>query len=209
MFDLHSFIIFAIASWALIVTPGPDMLYVITCGMSQGRRAGVLSAVGVALGLMVHTCAAAFGLAVLLKTSTLAFLIVKYVGAAYLIYLGVKAVLDEEGLSFEQEKNAKSARSIFWRGVVTNVLNPKVALFFLAFLPQFADASRGNVVVQMILLGLIFIVFGTTFLSSVGYFSGRISTWLKSKPWVAQRLNWMAGCVFIGLGVRLIFLKQK
>jgi threonine/homoserine/homoserine lactone efflux protein len=184
------------------------MLYVITCGVSQGRKVGLLSAAGISLGVIVHTFAAAFGLAVLLKTSVVAFLVVKYVGAAYLIYLGIQALLNKNQFVAEETDSEKNSGNVFWKGVLTNVLNPKVALFFLAFLPQFVNTNGSNMSVQMIILGLIFIAFSMTFLSVVGYFSGRIGSWLRNKPWIAKRIKWMTSFVFIGLGVRLLFLKR-
>lgn len=210
MLPLKTLVVFAAASGALILTPGPDMLYTMTRGMTQGRRAGMLSAAGIALGLLVHTLAASLGLAVLLKTSPTAFLVIKYVGAAYLLYLGLRAFTGEQ--RFDPSEGAPqqaSAGAVFWRGTLTNVLNPKVALFFMAFLPQFADPARGSVAVQMILLGLTFIALGATFLLGVGYFSGRLGRWLKGKPWVAERLNGFAGVVFVGLGLRLLFLDSR
>ena len=135
MFDTTSFALFFVASWALILTPGPDMLYVLTRGIVQGHRAGVISALGVTLGILVHTLAAAFGLAVLLQTSAVAFLVVKYIGALYLIYLGIKALRDTRSFAFHGDRQAVPVRAILWQGVLSNVTNPKIALFFLAFLP--------------------------------------------------------------------------
>lgn len=210
MLDFHNILLFVAASWALIITPGPDMLYVVTNGMSQGRKAGILSAIGVSLGIIVHTFAAAFGLSVLLKTSVVAFLVIKYVGAAYLIYLGIQAFFDKEGLNVTQQKaRGKRSSTLFWKGIMTNVLNPKVALFFLAFLPQFVSPTSESTAVQMILLGLLFILFTTLFMSFMGYFSGHIGSWLCRKPWVARRFKWVTGSVFIGLGVRLLFLERR
>ena len=208
--DLHNIFLFVAASWALIITPGPDMLYVITCGISQGRKAGLLSATGISLGVIVHTFAAAFGLAILLKTSVVAFMVVKYVGAAYLIYLGVRALVAKDHFGLDQQSsNTQSADNLFWKGVLTNVLNPKVALFFLAFLPQFVNPNGGNIILQMIVLGLIFIAFGAAFLCPVGYFAGHIGSWLRRKPWIARRFKWVTSSVFIGLGVHLFFLERR
>jgi len=130
------FILFLGVSWALIIAPGPDMLYVITRGVTQGQRAGMLSALGVICGILVHTTAAAFGLTLILQTSAFAFLLVKYLGAIYLITLGVKAWQDKSTFSLQTSTPSMSFRRVFWQGVLSNVLNPKIAIFFLAFLPS-------------------------------------------------------------------------
>ncbi|MBI1882220.1 MAG: LysE family translocator [Chloroflexi bacterium] len=208
LIDPTNFSLFVAASWALIIAPGPDMLYVITRGMSQGRKAGLLSALGVTLGILVHTVFAAMGLAMLLQTSALAFLAVKYIGALYLIYLGLKALKDKSSFALLKPQ-AVNFRSIFWQGVLSNVLNPKVALFFLAFLPQFVNQNSGNVTLQMFALGFMFAFFGIIFLSVVAYFSGGIGSWLASRTRFASALRWLTGGVFIGLGVRLAFVERR
>jgi threonine/homoserine/homoserine lactone efflux protein len=209
MFTSINFTLFFVASWILIVTPGPDMLYVIMRGITQGRAAGILSAMGVTLGLLVHTMFAALGLAVLLQTSAVAFSIVKYAGALYLIYLGVKAIRDKTSFTPGEREKDVSFRTIFFQGTLSNVLNPKVALFFLAFLPQFVNREHGQVPLQMIFLGLVFAFFGLIFLITVGYFSGKIGRWLFSQPSIADKLRWLTGTVLIGLGVRLAFAKRR
>ena len=209
MIDPTNFSLFVAASWALIIAPGPDMLYVITRGMSQGRKAGLLSALGVTVGILVHTVFAAFGLAVLLQTSAWAFLVVKYVGALYLIYLGLKALKDKSNFAPPTQPQNVDFHSIFWQGVLSNVLNPKVALFFLAFLPQFVNGDRGHITLQIFTLGIVFALFGVMFLSVVGYFSGGIGRWLANRAGLASVLRWLSGGVFIGLGVRLALVERK
>jgi threonine/homoserine/homoserine lactone efflux protein len=209
MIDPSNFSLFVVASWALIIAPGPDMLYVITRGMAQGRKAGLLSALGVTLGILVHTIFAALGLAVLLQTSALAFLVVKYAGALYLVYLGLKTFKDKSSFAAPTQVQKVDFRSIFWQGVLSNVLNPKVALFFLAFLPQFVNRESGHVALQMFTLGIIFALFGVMFLSVVGYFSGGIGRWLTKQAGVAGFLRWLTGGVFIGLGIRLALVERK
>jgi threonine/homoserine/homoserine lactone efflux protein len=209
MFDPTRFALFFIASWALIITPGPDMLYVITRGIAHGRRAGLHSAFGVTLGLLVHTLLAALGLAALLQTSAIAFLVIKYIGAAYLIYLGIQSFRAKGG--FEQEKHLKpiAAHAIFWQGFISNVTNPKISIFFLAFLPQFVQPDRGSFFLQMLTLGLLFALFGIAFLSMVGAFAGQMGGWLANKPAFVNRFHWLTGGVLIGLGVRLAFVEQR
>lgn len=209
MLNSTNFMLFFVTSWILIVTPGPDMLYVITRGVTQGRAAGILSAMGVTLGLLVHTVFAALGLAVLLQTSAVAFSIVKYAGVVYLVYLGVKAIKEKSRFTSSEQKQFATFRTIFLQGTLSNVLNPKVALFFLAFLPQFVDPGHGQVPLQMVVLGIVFAVFGFFFLVTLGYFSGRIGYWLFNRPFITDKLRWLTGIVLIGLGVRLAFAKRK
>ena len=207
--DMTNFAIFFAASWILILTPGPDMLYVITRGISQGRKAGVISAIGVTLGILVHTIFAAFGLAMILRTSAVAFLAVKYAGAVYLIYLGIKSVRDKSGLTFNSDKIQVSIRKIFVQGILSNVLNPKIALFFLAFLPQFVNPESGNVAFQMVYLGLTFALFGVVFLVLLGYFSGGIGSWLSRQRFFADKIRWFTGSILIALGLRLAFIERR
>jgi threonine/homoserine/homoserine lactone efflux protein len=169
---------------------------------------------GVTLGILVHTTFAAFGLAMLLQTSAIAFLVVKYIGAVYLVYLGLKALKDKSGIALleqEEELNSRaiSWRTIFWQGMMSNVFNPKIALFFLAFLPQFVNQNGHHVTLQMVTLGLIFALFGIAFLSVVGYFSGGIGRWLARRPRFAGKIRWLTGAVFIGLGLRLAFVERR
>ena len=209
MFDIASFSLFVAASWALIIAPGPDMIYVITRGISQGRKAGLLSAMGVTVGILVHTIAAVLGLALLLRTSALAFLLVKYVGAIYLIYLGVKALKDKGSFAVIEQEKPMAFHSIFWQGALSNIFNPKVALFFLAFLPQFVNQNNGYVSLQMLGLGLVFALFGVAYLSVLGFFSGGIGSWLAQRARITGILRWLTGVVLIGLGLRLAFAQRR
>jgi threonine/homoserine/homoserine lactone efflux protein len=204
-------ILFLTASLALIATPGPDLIYVVTRGVAQGRRAALVSACGVCSGLVVHTSFAAIGLSALLARSAVAFSVVKYAGAAYLIYLGIKALLSRESLvaTGEAAPAASRLRGVFWQGVASNVLNPKVALFFLAFLAQFVGAGAGNAAVQMLVLGSIFALLGLVFLSFVAFFSGALGDWIGGRPNVAVALRWLTGSVLIGLGLRLALPERR
>lgn len=209
MFNTTNFALFFVASWALIITPGPDMLYVITRGITQGRRAGLHSAFGVTLGIFVHTLLAALGLATLLQTSAIAFLVIKYVGATYLIYLGIQSFRDNGDFEKDTPSNSIAAPAILWQGFLSNVTNPKIALFFLAFLPQFVQPEQGSFFLQMLTLGLLFALFGIVFLSGVGYFAGQIGSWCAKKPKVMSRFRWLTGGVLVGLGVRLAFVERQ
>ncbi len=209
MFDSTHFGLFIAASWALILAPGPDMLYVITRGIAYGHKAGILSALGVICGILVHTTAAAFGLALILQTSATAFMIVKYTGVFYLFYLGIKSLRDKSTFELNNSTSTVSSHKIFWQGVLSNVFNPKVAIFFLAFLPQFVDKESSNVCLQMVMLGLTFAFFGFCFLLAVGYFAGFIGAWLTRRPRYTNILRWLTGGVLISLGVRLALIERR
>lgn len=203
MIDPAKFALFVGVSWALIIAPGPDMLYVITRGITHGRKAGIISAVGVICGILVHTMAATFGITLIFQTSASAFHIVRYLGAAYLIYLGINAWLDKSTFNLQISTSSVSSKSLFLQGVLSNVLNPKIAVFFLAFLPQFIDTGSSQVSLQMTILGLTFACFGLCFLAAVGYSVGAIRGWLTHRPYYAQFLQRLAGGILISLGVRL------
>jgi threonine/homoserine/homoserine lactone efflux protein len=183
------------------------MLYVIGRSVGQGRRAGVVSALGVFVGCWVHILAAAFGIAALLRSSPLAFNMVRYVGAAYLIYLGIKMIVKRADLSSQQLEPEKLG-SIFRQGAITNMLNPKVAIFFLAFLPQFIDARRGSVILQILFLGLIFNIGGTLVNLAVAYAGGTLGELLRRNQRLARLQQWFTGLVFVGLGLRLAWQRR-
>ena len=204
MIQETNFVLFSTASMALIVTPGPDMIYVVTRGVAQGRTAGLVSAWGACSGLVVHTVLASVGLSALLQSSAAAFTVVKYVGATYLIYLGIKAFLSRENFSVPREAAPKlTLNKVFFQGVASNVLNPKIALFFLAFLPQFVVPASGNVALQMMVLGLGFTVLALLVFNVIAYFAGTLGGWLVKKPAFANGLRWLTGSVLVGLGLRL------
>ena len=209
MIEPAKFALFITVSWALILAPGPDMLYVITRGMTHGRKAGMLSAIGVICGILVHTTAAAFGLTLIFQTSAWAFLIVKYLGAIYLIYLGIKAWQNHNMFRLQPASTAVSSHRLFWQGVLSNVLNPKIAIFFLAFLPQFVDKASGQVTIQLILLGLTFAFLGLGFLLVIGYSAGAIGSWITHRPHYAQFLGRLSGGILIGLGLRLALTERQ
>lgn len=208
MIEPAKFIVFIGVSWALIIAPGPDMLYVISRGVAHGRRAGLLSAIGVVCGILVHTTAAALGLTLILQTSAFAFLFVKYIGAIYLIYLGIKAWREQSAFHLQTQVSNTKSSTLFWQGVLSNVLNPKIAIFFLAFLPQFVDKGSSHVTLQMVVLGLTFACFGLCFLLVVGYSSGTIGKWLTHRPHYAQFFQRLASGILVALGIRLAFTER-
>jgi len=202
-----AFLTFLVAAFALNIAPGPDMLYVIGRSVGQGRRAGIVSALGVFVGCWVHILAAAFGIAALLRSSPMAFNLVRYAGAGYLIYLGLKMLAQRTDLTSQQLKT-ESLGAIFRQGVITNVLNPKVAIFFLAFLPQFINAQRGSVVLQIVVLGLIFNVGGTLVNLAVAYAGGTLGELLRRNQSIARWQRRFTGLIFVGLGLRLAWQKR-
>ena len=198
--------LFVSASLALIVIPGQDNIYILTRGIAQGRRAALVSAWGVCAGLLVHTAFAAAGLSAILASSALAFSVVKYVGAAYLAYLGLRMILSRKGLAiYEGGDGARSAsmRTVLLQGVASNVLNLKVALFFLAFLPQFAHTGTGGSHLQFAFLGLLFVALALVVTTLLALFCGTVGNWLKDRPSVTGAIGKAAGGVLVALGVRL------
>ena len=197
-------LVFAGASLALIVIPGPDMIYVLTRGISGGRKVALVSAAGVCIGLCVHSMFAAVGLSEILRQSALAFSVVKYVGAAYLVYLGVRTLLSKKDFQLSNESPPPAPLSrYFLQGVASDLLNPKVALFFLAYLPQFVNPNAGSAALQLLTLGLIFALLALVVVGALGLFSGTVGEWFGSRPRVADGLRWITGSVFVCLGLRL------
>jgi len=193
-----------LASLALNLTPGPDMLYVLGRSVGQGRRAGVVSALGIGAGTLVHMTAVALGLSALLREVPAAYEAIRYAGAAYLLYLGVRAWLERGAMAVRGGREAYVPLwRVFRQGVVTNVLNPKVALFFLAFLPQFVSPERGPVGLQIVLLGLAFDISGTAVNVGVGLAGGWLGDLLRRNPRLARAQRWFTGGVFVALAVRL------
>lgn len=202
-----AFLTFLLAAFMLNIAPGPDMLYVIGRSVGQGRKAGIVSSLGVFVGCWVHILAAALGIAAVLRSSPAAFNAVRYAGAAYLIYLGTRMIAQRAAFSSQQLK-PESLAAIFRQGAITNVLNPKVAIFFLAFLPQFIDARRGSVLLQILLLGLIFNIGGTLVNLGVAYAGGSLGELLRRNERLARLQRWFTGLIFIGLGIRLAWQRR-
>ena len=202
-------LLFLVASLALIIAPGPDNILVLTRGIAQGRGAALVSAAGASLGLVVHSIFAVVGLSALLQQSAAAFLVVKYVGAAYLIYLGIKTLLRSESFVVSGEAVPARLGNVFFQAVASNILNPKIALFFLAFLPQFAGPSADTAAPRLLFLGLTFALLTWMIFSVLGYFSGGLGDWLRRRPGFAHGLRWLTGSVFIVLGLRLALPERR
>lgn len=203
MIPIETIAIFFAASIALGLAPGPDNIFVLTQSALYGRKAGILVTLGLSTGLLVHTAAVSLGVAAIFQTSILAFNVLKIVGALYLLYLAFQAFkasateLDESG---EQEL---VWRKLYTRGIIMNITNPKVAIFFLAFLPQFADPSLGSITIQMLLLGALFIVATLLVFGAIAWFAGFLGEWLKGSAKAQVVMNRVAGTVFAGLALRL------
>lgn len=193
--------LFVMAALVLLLTPGPAVLYIVTRSIDEGRRAGLTSVLGVHVGTLVHVMAAALGLSALLAASAAAFTAVKFLGAAYLVYLGVRRLLDGSTPAVSAERRTPRLSRAFVDGVVVNVLNPKTALFFLAFLPQFVDASRGAVGGQVLTLGALFVALGLMTDGLYALAAGAAGAWLRSHPHVWRSERWISGTMYIGLGL--------
>jgi threonine/homoserine/homoserine lactone efflux protein len=199
--------LFVAASLAVIIAPGPDNIYVLTRGIGQGREVALASAWGMCSGLLFHTTLAAVGLSAILARSAPAFSVIKYAGAVYLIYLGVRAFLSKEGFAASAEEvTGTRLRSFFLRGLTMNLLNPKIAVFFLAFLPQFAipgEAATGTAGLRLLAFGLLFALLSVVVFSAIALVSGVLGDRLNRNPRFANVLQRLTGCVLVGLGVRL------
>src|SRR6266480_3568113 len=201
MFGIHDFALFITTGVLLNLTPGPDTLYILGRSVAHGRRAGVASALGISVGSIFHTCAAALGLSAVLATSAWAFTFVKLAGAAYLIFLGVRALLERQReLAMPAHFRHRGTQAAFRQGILTNVLNPKVALFFLAFLPQFIDSAAPSKPIAFLILGLTFVTTGTIWCLILAWFASAFSARLRENPTVTALLNRAVGSLFIFLG---------
>ena len=201
--ELGNYLTFVAAAAALIVIPGPAVLYIIARSINQGRFAGLVSVLGIALGSLVHVVTAAVGLSAILMSSAVAFAIVKYLGAAYLIFLGIRtlwsghAVADDGAIPVER----KSLQRVFWQGVVVNILNPKTALFFFAFLPQFANPAQGALGVQIVLLGMTFTTIAVVSDSVYAFLAGTAGQWLKRNRVFLTGQRYVSGGIYVLLGM--------
>jgi threonine/homoserine/homoserine lactone efflux protein len=195
--------LFIVASALLAIAPGPDVIYVLTRGIAQGRKAGIAAALGFASGCIFHTVLAAVGIAALIRSSEMAFNLVRYAGAAYLIWIGIQALRYRSAFSIEAASDTRALATIYKQSVIGNMLNPKVTLFFLAFLPQFVNTQAGHVGWQMALLGAIFMLVTVVVFGAVAIFAAMIGDWVRRKPAIGERLNVFAGITFIGLGIRV------
>ena len=205
--DGGSLAVFLVAAFVLAATPGPAVLYIVTRSAGQGRLAGLVSCLGIATGGAVHVAGAALGLSAILASSALAFSAIKYAGAAYLLWLGFRKLTGRPDADTRAPRRDALGR-VFWEGAVVNVLNPKTALFLLAFLPQFADPSAGSVPVQLALLGTLFLVVALSTDAAWGLLAGGAAAWLHSRPRLVRSERYVTGGVYVGLGLAAAFSGQ-
>lgn len=203
--DSTQIVFFIVTSLILIITPGPDMLLVMSRSIAMGQKAGIATAAGVSVGLLGHTLLATLGLGAILQTSAILFATLKFIGAAYLVYLGIKAFRAPLP-TFETSETAKiSFRGLFFQGAFSNLSNPKIAIFYFAFLPQFVSTENTETTTVIFFLGVFFAVLTFFVKAPVAFFSGKLSGWLRSNTIVQVWLNRICGGVLVGLGLRLAF----
>jgi threonine/homoserine/homoserine lactone efflux protein len=199
--SLDTTALFAVAALTLLLIPGPAVMYITALGIREGRTPALAASVGLGLGNFVHVIAATLGISALLVSSALAFSAVKYLGAAYLIYLGIQTLRHRNEIEAPAAAAGTTARREFRRGIVVNTLNPKVAIFFLAFVPQFIDPERGAVAAQVLMLGSLFVVLGIVTDALYGVSAGALGVWLRGRRSVQQRIRTASGIIYIALGL--------
>jgi threonine/homoserine/homoserine lactone efflux protein len=208
---IQDFWLFLTAGVMLNLTPGQDTMYIVGRSIAEGRSAGITSALGVSTGALVHVTAATLGLSAILATSAVAFTIVKFAGVAYLVYLGVRLLVERDSEnSFETGRSGAQGKwTAYRRGILTNLLNPKVAVFFLAFLPQFVDPAAGHKTLSMFVLGCTFLVTGTVWCLVVAVLSARVSDAFRRSKTASRIVRRATGGLFIGLGVRIALERSE
>lgn len=209
MIDLGNLLMFIGASFLLCLAPGPDNIYVLTQGMTKSKKAAIITTLGLCTGLIIHTSAAAFGISMIFKTSELAFNIVKFAGAGYLIYIAYQAFkYRNEPLDLNVQNSSGELKKLYMKGFIMNILNPKVSIFFLAFLPQFVNVQNGSIPMQMILLGVIFMITTIVVFSSIGIAGNLLSAKLLKNPNIVKYMNILTSFVLVSLGLKLAFSER-
>ncbi|WP_377866622.1 LysE family translocator [Bacillus sp. R86525] len=206
MYGIINYEVFLLTGISLNLIPGADTMYIVGRSISQGRKAGVYSVVGIITGSLVHTLFVAFGLSIILTKSVVLFNIIKIIGVIYLVYLGIKMVLDKTNVDFQASSNKLNIRKIYIQGLLTSLTNPKVSLFFIAFLPQFID-TKASGPIPFIILGLTFTATGLLWCLFVAYFSSYVTKKLRGNQKVGMILNKVTGMIFIGMGLKLLQTK--
>ena len=209
MFGLPNLSLFLLAALILLLTPGPAVLYIVARSLDQGRVAGFVSVLSIEVGNFVHVLAATLGLSAILVSSATAFSIVKYLGAAYLVYLGVRRILERDSAHQPTTFQRQSLIRIFRQGVLVAILNPKTALFFFAFLPQFVDFSKSSFTLQLLTLGFLFVLMAIVTDSLYALLAGTIGQWLKGRRSFLRGERYLAGTVYVGLGVMAALADTK
>lgn len=201
MFDVSRIILFVSGALIIIVIPGPNILYLVARSIHQGRKAGLMSVLGIEAATLIHICAAMLGLTSLLLSSALAFTVVKYLGAAYLIYLGVRKLLEQDEIANEPAADPVGLKRIFLQGFFVNLFNPKTAMFFLAFLPQFVNPGEGNAALQIVFYGVVLVVLAILVEIVYVVFASRLGSWLGRTRQSRRKQRRLAAGVYIGLGL--------
>lgn len=201
-------VLFILASMAVIITPGQDLLLVMSRAITQGSRAGIITASGVSCGLLGHSIIAALGLGALLLASSSLFTVLKFVGAMYLFYLGIRLIVSSSSRLDLSKTNHVTTQKLFLTGALSNISNPHVTLFYLAFLPQFIPGSAENPTLYLFILGLTFALLTFLVKGPIGYFAGVLSTWLRDRPGVLKWIDRVSGTMLIGLGIRLVMERR-
>jgi threonine/homoserine/homoserine lactone efflux protein len=200
--DIATLGVFLGACLILFIVPGPAVMYIVTRGITQGRRSGFVSVAGIHLASLVHIAAAVAGLSALIAASATAFTLVKLAGAAYLVFLGVQTLLGKsEATDTSRPQGGVSHRRVFWQGFIVNLLNPKTALFFLAFVPQFIEPAMGSAATQTLALGAVFIAAGVLSDGAYAFAAGGLGSRVLRSPWWRRSSRWASGSVYLGLGV--------
>ncbi|MBE7102650.1 LysE family translocator [Bacillus mycoides] len=206
MYGIINYEVFLLTGILLNLIPGADTMYIVGRSISQGRKAGVYSVFGIITGSLVHTLLVAFGLSIILTKSIVLFNIIKVIGVIYLVYLGIKMILDKTNVAFQASSNKLNIKKIYLQGLLTSLTNPKVSLFFIAFLPQFID-TKASGPMPFIILGLTFTVTGLLWCLFVAYFSSYVTKKLRGNQKVGMILNKVTGMIFIGMGLKLLQTK--
>jgi threonine/homoserine/homoserine lactone efflux protein len=209
MLGIHHYWLFIATALVLVITPGQDTFFILGRSLAGGRTAGIAAALGITAGSMIHTLLAALGLSALLATSPSAFIAVKLAGAAYLVYIGVRALMSRSSELADEARAGHDGRwAAFRSGVVTNLLNPKVGLFFLALMPQFIDSASSHKVMAFLALGLTFVTLGVAWCLVLALAAASLRGWILRRPSMATVLNRVAGAMFIALGLKLATTRQ-
>ena len=201
MIPLSSLVVFLVAALGLLLVPGPAVIYIVTRSVSQGRRAGIASVLGIELAGLCHAAAAAFGLSAILLASSVAFSAVKYVGAAYLVYLGIRAIFSKQKPIEVDNAAAPDLAQLFRKGFLVNLLNPKTALFFYAFLPQFVSPARGSTIVQILALGIMFVLLATITDSTYALVTSGVGRLIMRRPGFQRVQKYVTGGIYLTLGI--------
>ena len=210
MFGIENYLVFIVSGIILNITPGNDTIYILSRSIAQGRKAGVISVLGIGTGALTHTIMASLGLSVILSKSILLFDVIKYIGVIYLVYIGIKTIISKNN-PFNNQTNIESSvdyKQIYKQGFLTNLFNPKVALFYLSFLPQFINPNINNTPIPFLILGVTFLTTGTIWCLFLAYASSFLSKILRENNKISTLTHKLSGIIFIGLGLKLAFEKR-